>query len=246
MSEKAPSGRRAVPPPQSRSRVVHHVPPPLAPLRGVAAKAGSAQQKKRAGPPAIARALQRAALSSSTAGPIVSSPADSVFAGAAAVPAIDKDSEAIWKWLDKGGKSAKFAGLTIYYVAVGHEASNCHHFAFSNFTGAGDLATIVGSDIYEKMSVLFEFPPELTLAANQPAQTICLMGAGPPAVDHSARQEVEGGLWWNKFVGLPYLLGFASIDDCCTGFGYTDTERIAVTLQRGNYDAKRQLLKKRS
>ena len=248
MSEKGPSGRRAVPPPQARSRIVHHAPPPLAPLRGVA------QQKPRAGAPMTVRAIQRA-LSSSSAGPIVSSPADSVSVTTAAPTpsvlatapiAVDKDSAAIWAWLDKAGKSAKFAGLTVYYAAVGHEASNCHHFAFSNFTGAGDLPTIVGSAIYEKMSVYFDFPTELALAPSQPAQTICLMGKGPPAVDHSARQEIDSGLWWNKFVGLPYLLGFASIEDCCTAFGYTDTERIAVTLQRGNYDAKRQLLKKRS
>jgi len=153
------------------------------------------------------------------------------------------DHAAIWKWI-QGAKNVaphfKDDGPEMYFVKVGFQDNICHHFAFGNLQGNRQdfdidaLIPAVNELIDRPNDYAKVLPKKLEVMGGQD-QAVCLMGTTAPPTDHSARQEVDAGLWWHKFNGLPYVLGFTS----AVIFDYKISHFLTVRTAKGGYDAKK-------
>lgn len=154
------------------------------------------------------------------------------------------DHAAIWKWIQGAVNVAphfKDGGPEMYFVRVGFQDNICHHFAFGNLQGnrrdfdIDALIPAVNELIDSPNDYAKVLPKKLEVMAAGQDQNVCLMGSTAPPTDHSARQEIEGGLWWHKFNGLPYILGFTA----ATIFDYKVAHYLTVKTAKGGYDTKK-------
>lgn len=155
-----------------------------------------------------------------------------------------EDHAAIWKWIQSQVNVAPYfkdGGPEMYFVKVGFEGNICHHFAFGNLQGDRkkfDLDVLmpeVNQLIFKPNNYANVLPKRVDVIEAGQDQSVCLMGTTAPPTDHSARQEIDGGLWWNKFNGLAYVLGFTTPTIC----GYKVSHFLTVKTAKGGYDAKK-------
>jgi hypothetical protein len=165
----------------------------------------------------------------------------------------DRMADELAIWVKAPGRSTLKPRLTagttkLRYVMMPNldGANNCHHFAFSAFGGDPALygaVALYGDDGAARRLNVSAYDATLLRApgyAQRRAQTVRLYwpGAAAGAPVHSARQEVNGGLFWHRMMNVTgAVIGFpAHVTAQHLGYGAVEDVANVVTLF-GDLDA---------